>query len=442
MINKIPVNIRLFTLTVALAAMTICASAQAGNLSYPEYSGPKKRVAVTGFEDKSGVVRGWNLGNGFSEMLTTAMVKTNRFIVLERQALGDMMTEHDLASAGLISKETAIKKGKMLGAQLIVRGAITEYQENVETKSAGGGVNVGAFTRTFGISTGHRTGDRVLRSTHAGGGKSSGTAHMAIDLRVIDAQSGQVLFSEAVEGSADDKSSGFDFGIVGINFGKNQSSSAPRQRVIRSCIYQAVQLILAQEEQTPWQTSVALTKGDKIYLSAGEDEQVRAGQQLTIESKGEAITDPDTGEVLDYEGGTAAMVVIEEVKKKLSIARVTLGKAGDIKRGDKARLATGKDYADIKPQSGQASPVAKAAAIKGQIVDHEGRGLADVSVSIPSYGITVQTDSSGRWDLSGKKVLGKQMVTFRKDGLLPRYKEIDFEKTQGEIKLDMIPPKA
>jgi len=49
------------------------------------YFGPKARIAVAKFTDKTG--KGWitsEIGDGMADMLTTALFNTNRFVVLER----------------------------------------------------------------------------------------------------------------------------------------------------------------------------------------------------------------------------------------------------------------------------------------------------------------------------------------------------------------------
>ena len=427
-----------FVLVAAVGLWIAVGAAEAVQLDYPAYSGPKKRVAVAGFTDKSGPARGWNLGDGFTEMLTTSLMKTNRFIVLERQALGDLVTEQDLAASGLMNKETAPKVGQLTGAQLIVRGAITEYQEDVETKAQGGGVNVGGVMGAFGVRTGSRSGDRVLRSTRASGGSASSKAHLAIDLRLINAETGQVVFSESIVGSAGDKSSGFDFGIAGVSFGQSKSVSEPRQAAVRSCIYQAVQAILMQDEQTPWRSNVSQIMEGSVIISAGADEQVHQGDVLLVEGGGKAITDPETGEVLGTLGGTSALIRVTQVQSRFSIAELSAGKVSDIKRGDHVRLATMNDFAKLNADA----PHAAGGSVSGKIVDTAtDQPLAGARVSVPAYGVSVQTEADGRFDLSGQGILGRQEVVISKSGYLPRSREIDFSSADGaSFTLDLKPP--
>lgn len=134
--------------------------------------GPQARIAVARFENKSADSRSWwnpQIGDGMADMLTTALVNTGRFIVLERgEALEDILGEQDLGASGRVRADTAAPIGEMEGAELLVVAAVTEFDEN----SGGTRGGLGGF------------GGRVLGAI-AGGTKS---AHMAIDLRLVDAR--------------------------------------------------------------------------------------------------------------------------------------------------------------------------------------------------------------------------------------------------------------
>src|SRR5713226_10605551 len=46
-----------------------------------------------------------------TEVLTTELAKTGRFIVLERKAMADIAAEHELTAAGKVNPETGAKTG-------------------------------------------------------------------------------------------------------------------------------------------------------------------------------------------------------------------------------------------------------------------------------------------------------------------------------------------
>jgi curli biogenesis system outer membrane secretion channel CsgG len=52
------------------------------------------------------VSRGGSVGSGMSDMLADALVNSNRFIVLERQHVKDVMAEQDFGRSGRVKRET------------------------------------------------------------------------------------------------------------------------------------------------------------------------------------------------------------------------------------------------------------------------------------------------------------------------------------------------
>lgn len=199
------------------------------------YDGPKARLAVGEFTDKTAKGEGesgWfglygfhfkEIGDGMREMLTTALFNTNRYIVLERQQLDEVLKEQDLAAAGRVKKETAAPTGEIYGADLIITAAVTEFEGSA--KGAGGG------TRVLGVTVG-------------GGVKK---AHLAIDVRIIDAKTSQIVAAAAVTGSAT------SFGALGgANIGGRLPvalggwSKTPTEQAIRTCIQKAVEYIVSK----------------------------------------------------------------------------------------------------------------------------------------------------------------------------------------------------
>ena len=87
-----------------------------------------------------------------------------------------------------------------------------------------------------------------------------------------------------------------------------------------------------QLSSIPWEGSVALVKGDKIYINRGTREGVAVDQQFAVGSV-EEVVDQDTGEVLDRSLTQVGAVKVVEVKeKKLSICQATAG-ADRIQKG-------------------------------------------------------------------------------------------------------------
>jgi len=199
------------------------------------YDGPKARLAVGEFQDKTAKGGGevsWmgmfgmnfkQIGDGMRDMLTTALFNTNRFIVLERAQLNEVLQEQDLATAGRIKKGTEAKTGEIYGADLIVTAAVTEFEGSA--KGVGGG------TRVLGVTVG-------------GGLKK---AHLAIDLRIIDATTSQIVAATSVEGSATSIAAGGATNIGGsLPVALGGFSKTPTEKAIRACIQKAVEYVVSK----------------------------------------------------------------------------------------------------------------------------------------------------------------------------------------------------
>jgi curli biogenesis system outer membrane secretion channel CsgG len=192
------------------------------------YDGPKARIAVNKFTNKSVSGHG-KLGQGMSDMLTTALFQSNRFIVLDRTDHDAIMTEQDLGASGRIKQETAAPIGEMEGAELMITGAVTAFKDNAGGAIGGVGVPLGGAL-AIGI----------------GGGKK--TAYMAIDIKVVEVRTGRIVAATTVEGKSTDWFGGIGGAIGGIPipFGIGGYKNTPAEKAIRVCIIKAVDYISSQ----------------------------------------------------------------------------------------------------------------------------------------------------------------------------------------------------
>ena len=274
----------------------------------------KMRVAVTKFENK---VKNpwwdasWNIGEGLAEMLTTELFKTGRVIVLERGAISDVVGEQQLGQTGLVRQETAAQTGQMIGAQVIVRGAVTEFSQRV--RGARGGI----------------------QTPIVGGGVSTESAYVALDIRLIDAATGQVIASQSATGMA--PSTGFSGTLAGppgsgMTLGGEAFSSTPIGKATRDAISKAVSFILARTPTEASSLVVVKVEADQVFINAGANENIRVGDTFIVYSKGEELIDPSTGLKLGSSQRKIGTIEVTDVQEKFSIANITSGKG--VKRGD------------------------------------------------------------------------------------------------------------
>lgn len=201
----------------------------AGVAPLPPYSGPKARIAVADFEVKAAKAT-FEIGSGLREMLTTALINSNRFSVLERQALSAVMQEQELSASGAADAGGGPQRGKIKTADLIVTAAVTEF----EPQASGGRAGIGG---------GGGVGSGIL-----GGllGAALNKAHMALDIRIVDTSTSEVLAATRVQGQASDIAGGIMagfFGSWGLGGGLSVYANTPMEKAIRVCIIEAVRYI-------------------------------------------------------------------------------------------------------------------------------------------------------------------------------------------------------
>ncbi|MFW5927530.1 MAG: CsgG/HfaB family protein [Wenzhouxiangella sp.] len=276
------------------------------------YDGPQARIAVARFENKaSNSGRWWNrsIGEGMADMLTTALFQTGHFIVLERQALDDVISEQDLGASGRVRGDTAAAIGEIEGAELLVTAAVTEFSENASGR--GGSLGGSRIGKVIGSIAG-----------------STSSAHMAIDLRIIDTTTSRVLAATSVEGEAKD----FDIGGALAGYTSRHSlggslsawENTPREKALRDVIGKAVEEII---RRTPREYYRHGEGGETQQASSGSD----GGQ--AAEGTGERVVVTNT---LDARQGPSAESAVRFNLESGTIVEV-MARAGDwiqIRNGD------------------------------------------------------------------------------------------------------------
>ena len=279
----------------------------------PALKGPKKLLAVGSFENKAKWVSEWSLSDGMEEMLTTALVNTNRFIVLERPEVKKILEEQDFGMSDRTTKEGGAKMGKILRAQIFVSGAITEFSS--KTDETGLGISTGKIDLGF----------------------KQQKAHVAINLRMYDTTTGEVLFSERVEGKATATGIAADYKNRDFGIGGNKFWKTPLGKATHQCIEEAVFFIASKMQDVEWRGSIVTVKDDgRVYINAGEKAGIVEDDTFVVYSKGEELIDPETGINLGSEEEKAGRITVISVKEKYSIATINEGEG--FKRGDIIRL--------------------------------------------------------------------------------------------------------
>lgn len=268
--------------------------------------GPRLRIAIVDFENKT--TYGQRLGTASADILVTELGRTDRFILIERAKLDKIMAEQKLGLSGAINPDTAAQMGKLLGAAAIVTGAVSEFG----VKSQGSEMLIAESKKQV--------------------------AEAVVDVRIIDAETGQILYTESGKGTATSSTSTF------LGLGSSQSyDEALEGKALRAAIVGFANNVVNRLQQIPWSCRVADLDGPTIYLDAGQRTGVKLGTVMDVVHLGAEIKSPSTGLVIgrkeaklgklrvnDYLGEDAATATMIEgnAPAKGDLARIMQGTPG------------------------------------------------------------------------------------------------------------------
>lgn len=269
--------------------------------------GLKKRLAVMDFDDKTGH-GSWHIGSGMADMLTTALVKSGKFMVIERQQLEAVMKEQAMGLSGAITPQSAAQVGKLLGVELMVIGSVNEFGEK-EGRVGG--------------SVGSRLGGKLGGINRVG--VESKTARVGLDIRLVNTTTGEIV---AAEGIAEEESKkGLDVGHDEFSFSNDAGwDNTLAGKATRKAVNKVVELVTKSMENVPWAGKIIAINADRtVMIKPGAQGGVKVGDTFTVYSIGQEVIDPETGLSLGAEESKAGTIQVTEVKDQFAKAKITSG---------------------------------------------------------------------------------------------------------------------
>lgn len=237
----------------------------------------KKTIAIATFENKAELASGAVvlITRGLADQLTDALVQSGRFKVLDRQVIESVIAEQDFGASARTTKEGGATVGGIYRAQILVKGAVTEFDPG--TSASGQTFNL------YGVN---------LASTRA-------EAHVAVIIYLVDTTTSQIIESQRVEGKAERGGTAWGFQGQKFGFGQAGFKETPLGEATQIVIDRAVEYVSQRLAREPWQGSVAKVEGNTVFINAGSRLGVIAGQEF-IACKGTGIVDPVTGVSLGH----------------------------------------------------------------------------------------------------------------------------------------------
>lgn len=312
---------RLFALSLVVSLASPLALA---DLQAQERHGPKVRVAVMEPEWDPGVLQSnWSYGGnapsmyveqqqtfarGLNEMMISALLETDRFIVVERKELDDILAEQDLQFSGAVNPETASQAGRLLGAQFLIRPTITEYSYGKEGDRKGGAVTLPDDIPVAG-------------GVRLGGGGTKIVATLTLDSRIYEVETGQITSSVKGDAEADRKMKSFSLDSRYFDYGSTDFQNTPLGEATREAVNEVVDAIVAELGDAPWQGRVVTVDGGQVYINTGANGGLQVGDRLAVFRPGKELVDPATGLKLGQTEERLGELRITSVQDKFSIAQ-------------------------------------------------------------------------------------------------------------------------
>lgn len=246
------------------------------------------RIAVIKIRNESayGSAR---LGPAIEDWLVDGLVQSGKFRVVERKELDSVLSEQGLSLSGAVDEKTAVQVGKLLGCQLVVFGAVTDFSTHKSGAHGAWGIgfNVGVT-------------------------KAEGT----LNIRLVNTTTAEIVYTGQEKG----EHSFSNVDVAGFGGGVDWDESQARQ-IFEPAVKSAVDKIVARADAIKSSLgAAAVTAGKvakvsegKVYISIGSTDGVKEGDAFQVFHLGEAITDPDTGKVLGQDKTRLGSLTVTKV---------------------------------------------------------------------------------------------------------------------------------
>jgi curli biogenesis system outer membrane secretion channel CsgG/Flp pilus assembly protein TadD len=292
----------------------------------------KTRVAVLDF-DYSGVRPWWNgqwdIGKGVASLITSELVRSGVYSVIERSALDQILQEQKLSNSQLFDASTAANIGKLLGVDVLVMGNITQF--GIENKKKGFGSAIPFVAIAANIQS------------------KKSIASVAFDMRMVSVDTGEILDVASILGKSKRRGLMLDFARGGNAGGIDFSSSNFQDSVLgeasMAAAQRATEIVNTKYEKITRATIgsstqdigvVAYVGAQGVIINAGNNAGIKIGNRLSIERMTDVVRDPMSGQVIKALTSPVGELEITEIEENSATGKMLSGSYPQV--GDLARF--------------------------------------------------------------------------------------------------------
>jgi curli biogenesis system outer membrane secretion channel CsgG len=244
------------------------------------------RMAVVDFNNKAGADPA--MCSALVDMTMTAISKSGKFNLIERDALKKVAEEQNFGQGGAVDASSAVEMGKILGADYMLIGVVTELNAG-----EGQAVSLG------GIGFGQKK------------------VSIAADIRVVDCTTGEVKLAETFR--EERKGTAVALGNAGFKAEEGTGAEMARPMIdkISAKVVAAVYppTILRYDESAG---TVIINYGDMMFS---------VGDLCDVVSLGDPVTDPATNKVIGRVETKIGEIEITSADTKMSQGKIRSGQA-------------------------------------------------------------------------------------------------------------------
>ncbi len=287
----------------------------------PAAQAQKKRVAVDEFDYstvKSEVQAVFNtsqnIGKGIQAMLVKRLAEQGKVVIVERGKIKELEAEQDRNAGNRVKQGTGARIGRISAADAILAGDIVIFGRDDKKKQVKGGGLIGGV---IGAASNMGKEDKAV---------------VAVDYRLIDAETSEIIATGEAKGESSRKSSGFGgmLGVVGKGVAGvevDMTSSNFAQTIIgeatMDCVNQLADILNKQAEEMrktvrEVETSVADVSGRTLTIAAGANDGVNVGEVFEIHEVVREVRDPTTKELLDRITNKVGEMTVTSVRDKIA----------------------------------------------------------------------------------------------------------------------------
>ncbi len=243
--------------------------------SAPEGKFIKRKVAIGRFSNETQYAKGIfydrendPMGKQALDILSAKLAASNKFLLLERGDLAQLLEEAKKGEGGL---------QQTIGADYMIIGSITEFGRKNTGKE-------GVFTST-----------------------KMQTVEAAVAIRLVDVATGLIVYSDEAKGQAQITTKT----TLGVG-GRAGYDATLSDKAISEAIGQLVENIINKCTDKPWRTFFLVYDNDAQMIAGGASQGVKAGDIFAVKTKGRKVKNPQTGVMIELPGKQIGTVTVTE----------------------------------------------------------------------------------------------------------------------------------